>query len=427
MSTELRWEERATDRARVLPLCVRARSAYAYKPPPRARNIQPTVGTQQQQRPGPSEVSYTVHADFRADFPTVGDLPNPKQDEALGTPGPNPKPRMCRPGWQGSACERCVPFPGCLHGTCEKAWQCVCEQGWVGSQCDRDTRLCSSRPCPGNSTCVETGEGGFLCICPPGYTGKSCQLRNGPCLTNGSPCQNGGTCVDHNGSDVRPSCRCPPGFTGDFCEIETDTCEPNPCRNGATCRDHGRTYTCVCPPAFSGPVCNVSLVSCSDRTCANGGTCLNQTVGRTRCVCPPGLTGPWCDFHVVRFKPPSTGHHPKRYTLPAHAFDRLLRSPRRELLKVTVKETVHSSSPLITRSQIVCFAVLGLLTCLVVLGTTGIIFFNRCESWLANAKYSQLVRQQRDLLGAEGGERPINVILPEKIKLNKYGKQYTSI
>ncbi|CAB1432451.1 unnamed protein product [Pleuronectes platessa] len=91
----------------------------------------------------------------------------------------------CKPGWQGDNCDRCLLFPGCLHGTCERAWQCVCAEGWVGSLCDQDTRLCSSRPCVGNATCIETGEGGYLCICPPGYAGESCHLKTGACLTNG--------------------------------------------------------------------------------------------------------------------------------------------------------------------------------------------------------------------------------------------------
>uniref|UniRef100_A0A4W4EEY9 EGF-like domain-containing protein n=1 Tax=Electrophorus electricus TaxID=8005 RepID=A0A4W4EEY9_ELEEL len=341
----------------------------------------------------------------------------------------------CRPGWQGAACEKCIPFPGCLHGTCEKAWQCICEQGWVGSQCDQDIHLCSIKPCSGNSTCIETGEGGYLCICPPGYTGKNCQLKKGPCLTNGSPCQNGGTCMDNSAIDSQSSCLCPPGFTGDFCEISVDKCEPNPCLNGGTCMDHGVDNICLCPSEFSGPICNVNLTLCSNSTCGQRDTCLNKTDGTTRCVCPPGLAGLSCDLHTHKLKPksrpkaPGPDHAPQHYSLPAHAFHKLLRPPERELLKITLKETVHTSSTLVTRSQVICFAVLGLLTCLVVLGTTGIIFFNRCETWLANAKYSQLVRQQRDYLlrAASGEENSVNIILPEKIKLTNYGKHYTSI
>lgn len=47
----------------------------------------------------------------------------------------------CNPGWQGATCEQCIPFPGCVHGTCKKAWQCMCEQGWVGSQCNQGESL----------------------------------------------------------------------------------------------------------------------------------------------------------------------------------------------------------------------------------------------------------------------------------------------
>lgn len=94
-----------------------------------------------------------------------------------------------------------------------------------------------------------------------------------------------------------------------------------------------------------------------------------------------------------------------------------------------MKKTVGASGSLATQSQVVCLTILGLLTCLVVLITTGIIFFNRCETWMANVKYSQLVRQQRDFLlrVGEGEEHTINIILPEKIKLSNYGQGYTSI
>ncbi|XP_066497192.1 protein delta homolog 1 [Hoplias malabaricus] len=341
----------------------------------------------------------------------------------------------CRPGWQGAECKQCVPFPGCVHGTCQKAWQCVCKQGWAGSQCDQDIHLCSSQPCSGNSTCIEMGQGGYACICPPGYTGKNCQLKKGPCPINSSPCQNGGTCMDNNGSDNHISCLCPSAFTGGYCETEVEKCEPNPCLNGGTCTDGGLAYKCICPPAFSGPICNTSLPSCPKNTCGNGGTCLNTTNGGTHCICPPGLTGPLCHLHIHRLKANARPKHPGldssslHYSLPDQAFHKLLKPPEHDLPKITSKEAVHTSSSLVTRSQIICFALLGLLTCLVVLGTTGIIYFNRCEMWLANVKYSQLVQQQRDcLLKASNGEdHSVNIILPEKIKLTNYGKHYTSL
>uniref|UniRef100_A0A3Q3DFZ8 Delta like non-canonical Notch ligand 1 n=1 Tax=Hippocampus comes TaxID=109280 RepID=A0A3Q3DFZ8_HIPCM len=257
----------------------------------------------------------------------------------------------CKPGWQGVHCEHCIPFPGCLHGSCEKAWQCVCQQGWVGSLCDQDIRLCSSQPCSGNATCIETGEGGYL-----------------------------------------SSCLCPAGFSGNHCEITPDICHSNPCLNGGNCTDHGATFACSCPAGFVGLICNDTGFSpCAAAPCANGATCVSHPDGSFRCVCPKWFSGRLC----------SAQHRPK--AKPNHG-------------------------------QLVCFGMLALLTCLVILATTGIVLFGRCEAWLVNAKYSKLVRQQREHLLKEAGgashedtEHSVNIILPEKIRLNSFGKHYTSI
>lgn len=139
--------------------------------------------------------------------------------------------------------------------------------------------------------------------------------------------------------------------------------------------------------------------------CQNGGTCVNTSGSdsRSSCLCPAGFTGPSCELHISKLK-----HRPRvKASAPVHARP----------------ETETESDPLVIRSQIICFAVLGLLTCLVILGTTGIVFFNRCETWMANAKYSQLVRQQR---ASDREQHSLNIILPS-IKLSNYGKHYTSI
>ncbi|MGH0181776.1 UNVERIFIED_CONTAM: hypothetical protein FKN15_018572 [Acipenser sinensis] len=337
----------------------------------------------------------------------------------------------CKPGWQGPRCEQCAPFPGCLHGTCTTPWQCICDPGWVGSHCNIDIHPCTTKPCSNNSTCIETGDGGYICICAQGYTGRNCHVKTGPCYTNGSPCQNGGSCIDAHGSAPHSSCLCPSGFTGDFCEIDVDGCESGQCKNGGMCVDHGSDHSCVCPGGFVGKNCNESVIPCLSHPCENGATCNGHPDGGFHCACKPGFFGRTCSSHKV--KPPrlsDAAHgHAQHSSLPSHVFHKMMHHPDREVLKVTVKEALHSPGYLLSKSQVVCFIVLGLLTCLVVLGTTAIVFFSKCEMWMANAKYSQLVRKQRNhfLKTNNGEENSVNIIMPEKIKLSNYGKNYTSI
>ncbi|XP_078694887.1 uncharacterized protein LOC144923875 [Branchiostoma floridae x Branchiostoma belcheri] len=74
-----------------------------------------------------------------------------------------------------------------------------------------------------------------------------------------SPCQNGGTCVQHdNYWDSEPfySCTCVEGFNGTDCENNhVDECASNPCFNGATCMDGLNSYTCQCIFGSMGTHC----------------------------------------------------------------------------------------------------------------------------------------------------------------------------
>jgi len=118
---------------------------------------------------------------------------------------------------------------------------------------------------------------------------------------------------------------------------------------------------------------------------------------------------------MQNYKPASKAHHRSVH--------------QQEILKITMKETIQNVDPLLSRSQVICFVVLGLLTCLVVLGTTGIVFFSKCEMWLANAKYSRLLRKKKNFFLKSNNEEDlsVNIIFPEKIKLTNYTKNYTAI
>ncbi|XP_054653855.1 protein delta homolog 2 isoform X1 [Dunckerocampus dactyliophorus] len=200
----------------------------------------------------------------------------------------------CDPGWEGEHCQRCVPTPGCVHGSCRRPWQCECLPGWGGRFCDKDLDACSRQPCHNGATCVMDDGGEFTCVCPPDFYGPNCQLKAGPCLQNRSACQNGGQCEDDHGFAAQLTCRCLAGFSGPRCETDVDDCAMAPCANGATCLDAINRFLCVCPTGFTGRFCTVNMDDCASRPCLNAARCLDLA-GSFRCVCRPGFAGLTCD------------------------------------------------------------------------------------------------------------------------------------
>ncbi|CAL8273208.1 unnamed protein product [Merluccius merluccius] len=281
-----------------------------------------------------------------------------------------------------------------------------------------DVRLECSGGCNAESgLCVKPGE----CRCKPGWRGRTCdQCIPFPGCLHGA-CEKAWQCV------------CEEGWGGSHCDQDTSPCSPQPCSANATCVGTGEGgYLCLCPSGYMGDHCHLRKGPCltNGSPCQNGGTCTDGEgeAAYASCLCPAGFAGDFCEIN--------------HYTLPAHAFHKLLRPQERDLLKVGLKERAHGSSSSSSgggglasgHGQLLCFSILALLTCLVILGTTAIVFFGRCETWLANARYSQLVRQHRDHLLRESGagaqdepENSVNIILPEKIRLASFGRHYTSI
>ncbi|XP_063803554.1 protein delta homolog 1 [Pseudophryne corroboree] len=329
----------------------------------------------------------------------------------------------CHSGWKGQLCDQCVPFPGCLHGTCTKPWQCNCEEGWIGSHCNIDIHPCAALPCSSNSTCIETGNGGYICLCAPNDTGNNCLAKKGPCIRQGSPCQNGGTCVDENGFATRASCQCPAGYVGNYCEANEDDCNRNPCANGGTCFTDGPGFHCQCPFGFSGQICtNIRPTICSSSPCVNGGTCYEK-LGGFHCTCLPEYTGSTCAFV---FK---NSDHEDVHGYYFQSYHKPVQHQGHKVLKITMKETIHTMDPFLSRSQIICFIVLGLLTCLIVLITTGFVFFSKWEMWLANAKYSHLIRKKKDfyIKSKRARGNGVKIIFPEGIQIANSSQSYTDI
>ncbi|XP_076599682.1 uncharacterized protein dlk2 isoform X1 [Chaetodon auriga] len=352
----------------------------------------------------------------------------------------------CDPGWDGERCERCVPMPGCLHGSCQQPWQCSCEAGWGGRFCDKDLFVCSEQqPCQNGATCVMEDSGEYTCLCPGDFHGRNCQLKTGPCQQRRSPCKNGGLCEDADGFAAELTCRCLAGFTGPRCETNMDDCLMRPCANGATCLDGVNRFSCLCPAGFTGRFCTVNLDDCVSQPCLNAGRCLDRA-GGFHCVCRPGYTGSTCentlrshDDHEPgwttlgweggggRLRPHlTTGGKNQRSSTTSgsngsHHGDRLF--------KVTVSE--RSAAGLSEVQLIILLVLAGMTLCVVVL-TTAFVLRGHCRNcghtlcWQTTSSSTSSSSQERGQKSSRRG-RPeeqecqihfLNVAEPEKKKLN---------
>ncbi|XP_076306369.1 protein jagged-1-like isoform X2 [Tachypleus tridentatus] len=242
----------------------------------------------------------------------------------------------CRPGWESELCDKCSPYPGCKHGYCEnEPWQCKCYVNWGGFLCNKDLNYCGTHePCQNGGICENTPPDEYRCRCPEGFSGVNCEVVDDPCAT--SPCANGGTCSEINGTYsctckpgwngercqkidlLEPSdidecarepcvnarwcknivgdyvCECQPGWTGKNCDHNINDCVGQ-CQNGATCIDLVRDYHCACLPGFTGRNCQTNIDDCASNPCLNGGECVDF-VGDFSCICPVGYKGIRCEI-----------------------------------------------------------------------------------------------------------------------------------
>ncbi|XP_028300564.1 sushi, nidogen and EGF-like domain-containing protein 1 isoform X2 [Gouania willdenowi] len=290
---------------------------------------------------------------------------------------------LCPPGYTGLHCETdidecrnrpCRNNASCVQG--EGAFTCTCEPGYVGVLCETDINECESQPCLNGAQCTDQVNG-FTCTCPSAFTGTFCDTellipsteagnKTDSCeddncenhqicehSASGSQnctcapgfhghkceeeclCQNGGQCVDANGT-----CECPSGYTGLYCQFVTETpcshsrpcpdggpcleyggsylctchtgaeldhkdfypyvqpesaCDSSPCLNGGYCYERDGGYTCECKYGYWGNHCEkVRLNTCASGPCRNGGSCKEES-GSYRCVCPYRFTGKHCE------------------------------------------------------------------------------------------------------------------------------------
>ncbi|XP_049625823.1 protein delta homolog 1 isoform X2 [Suncus etruscus] len=283
------------------------------------------------------------------------------------------------PTAQGAEC-----FPAChpQNGFCGDDNVCRCQPGWQGPLCDQ----CMTFPGCAHGLCVDPWE----CVCEEGWEGDLCDTDIRACSS--APCANNGTCVNMEKGSYQ--CSCAPGFSGRHCTSRDGPCVVNgsSCQHGGTCVDQdGRAshVSCLCLPGFAGNFCELVVAvadSCTPNPCENKGIC-TDIGGDFRCRCPAGFMDKTCSRPVG---PCAAGPCQNGGTCLQHS-----------------------------QGQAICFTVLGVLAGLLLLGTMSVVFFHKCQPWVARMRRRRrllLAKKQNPLLHYSSGDDDlaVNIIFPDK-------------
>ncbi|KAJ8972695.1 hypothetical protein NQ314_000062 [Rhamnusium bicolor] len=239
-------------------------------------------------------------------------------------------------------CE-CLPGHG---GTCNDLigmFKCDCPEDFVGKQCEAPLLItCENKPCREGATC-ETGPNeqtgnNFTCLCTEGMEGPLCDTPF--CLRK--HCDQGHC----NTTGEVPYCEYQRGFEGKFCEVNIDECiSPtggSPCQNGGVCIDGIYSYDCNCTETgYTGLLCEMDVDECkTDRmACGRAGTCENMP-GSYRCICDSikGKCGHQCmaiPVNIARSKRATRGTYSpsaQEFCNPRVELDHVLKPPPEERL-----------------------------------------------------------------------------------------------
>lgn len=215
-------------------------------------------------------------------------------------------------GYTGQNCSTLISFcddDPCLNGgTCNElsdfsGYSCTCPPYYEGENCSTPYNPCSNcNTCSNNGTCYSqystVSDGVYQyttdCNCTSGFTGAECEIDVDECL--GSPCSNGGICINTYGGFI---CQCPSGITGHTCEHDINECDDDPCLNEGVCRNVLGSFICNCSSTqFTGPLCDIPLnQTCHANPCQFNGTCeYSDLLMKPVCSCPYGFTGDYCSY-----------------------------------------------------------------------------------------------------------------------------------
>ncbi|TNN74178.1 Sushi, nidogen and EGF-like domain-containing protein 1 [Liparis tanakae] len=162
--------------------------------------------------------------------------------------------------------------------------------------------------CQNGGVCVDING---TCDCPSGYTGLYCQFEvtQTPC-SNSRTCPDGGPCLEYGGTYL---CTCQTSAAEldhkDFYPYvqPRSVCDSSPCLNGGYCYERDGGYTCECKYGYRGKHCEkVRLNTCASGPCRNGGSC-KEEAGSYRwkpdpCASSPCLNGGTCFHYIGKYK-----------------------------------------------------------------------------------------------------------------------------
>uniref|UniRef100_A0ACB8EYY2 Uncharacterized protein n=1 Tax=Sphaerodactylus townsendi TaxID=933632 RepID=A0ACB8EYY2_9SAUR len=153
---------------------------------------------------------------------------------------------------------------------------------------------CYSSPCKNGGTC-EDAEGSYRCLCPQNplaYVGWNCEFLYEAC--GGHACPSELICSGTPGQ-LNYTCLCRPGQIGLGCNSEADMCETNTCpQPHFECITINSGYGCQCRNRES---CQIQSSLCSSNPCHNNGTC-TESAGQYICKCQLGHVGTHCEEDV---------------------------------------------------------------------------------------------------------------------------------
>ncbi|XP_057193172.1 sushi, nidogen and EGF-like domain-containing protein 1 isoform X7 [Triplophysa rosa] len=149
--------------------------------------------------------------------------------------------------------------------------------------------------CQNGGVCVDLNG---TCECPRGFTGLYCQFEvtQTPC-SNSRPCPDGGPCLEYGGTYL---CTCQTGVDFDRKDFypyvqPQSACDSSPCQNGGYCYEKDGGYNCECKHGYRGKRCEIVRLSfCASSPCRYGGSC-EEEGDSYRCLCPHRFTGKYCE------------------------------------------------------------------------------------------------------------------------------------